>query len=119
MQDIEFLFHSASDLFFHNIYYNSSRLVCLLFHVSMTKYVLCYRLLIPSLRWYLRDKGSYLTAREEGKFGNLSCATTMKKYKILIPSEPGIKNEFLPWMSQDAKQKISAQERVAKRPPGQ
>ena len=91
MQDIEFLFHSASDLFFHN----------------MTKYDLCYRLLNPSLRWYLRDKGSYLTAREEVKFGNLSCANTMKKYKILIPSEPGIKNEFLPWVSQDAKQKKS------------
>ena len=65
------------------------------------------------------SQGQRLTSYSAGgKFGNLSCATTMKKYKILIPSEPGIETEFLPWMSQDAKQKISAQERVVKRPPG-
>lgn len=79
--------------------------VCLLFHAAMLKYDLCYRLLNPSLRWYLRDKGSYLTAREEGTFGNLPCATTLKKYKNLIPSKPGINNDFLAWMSSDAKKK--------------
>ena len=64
-------------------------------HVRIVQNYYSYRILNPSLRWYLRDRRSYTNAREDGTFGVLPSLTTLKKYKNIIPGHTWLSHDFL------------------------
>ena len=55
------------------------------------------------LRLYIRDRTAYLDLRQSGMIGPMPCPQTLGSYKNRVAQITGINNEFLQWMSDEAR----------------